>query len=119
MSRRSLNLGTKSIEEKLKESKVEEVKEEQRIVKKVDDKIEKSKNTKTALVGSLGYPSVADRINVPTQKYKRVGVDIIEEIDEEIEGIVNNILKDKASKKDIYNEALQIGLPLWKKKLKS
>lgn len=85
--------------------------------------VEVAEESKSSLKKKLKEDAVAssilERLNAPTKNYKRVGVDIIAEIDEEIEHIANNILKDKASKKDIYNEALALGFPIWKKKLTS
>lgn len=87
---------------------------------KIENKEIQTYKAKKKEIGILtNSPSILERLNIVTKPYKRVGVDILEDIDNEIEEIAYNILKDKASKKDIYNEALAIGLPLWKEKLKS
>lgn len=62
-------------------------------------------------------PSTAlDRFNIQSKQFKRIGVDMWDQIDNDIEKITGDILKDKISKKDLFNEAMEIGFPLWLKK---
>lgn len=96
---RKLLLGGKSVGEKLEEINQ---KEELVVAKKEQKTTPKS--------------SVIERLNESVKLYKRVGIDVIAEIDEEIEQIVNGPLKDKTKKKEIYNEVLSIGWPIWKKR---
>lgn len=119
MSRKPLNLGTKSLEEKMAEI-APEVQNPIEIVQEIVKPLEtKETPKKRSFIDVNDNPSVLERLNQKTKIYKRVGVDIIDSLDDEIEFLVNNTLKDIVSKKDIYNEALQIGFPIWKEKLKS
>ncbi len=92
-------LGNKSVEEKLKE-----INEEELTTQAVEKKVE------------APTPTALHRFNIQTKQFKRIGVDIWDMIDNDIEKITGDILKDKISKKDLFNEAMEIGFPLWLKK---
>lgn len=74
---------------------------------------------KNKSISNSGNSSVIEKMNQTLKTYKRVGVDMDEEIDDAIEDLVNNELKDIATKKDLYNEAMALGWPIWLKQYRN
>lgn len=105
MNRKPL-LANRSIEEKLREISQEEVAEEENV-------------SKSEILENPIQSSVIDSLDSVVKVYKRIGFDADAKIDDEIENVANNILKDKTTKKAIYNEIIEIGWPIWERKLKA
>lgn len=106
MNRKPL-LANKSVQEKLNEISQQKI-----------EKVEESLSVSEILENPLPS-SIIDSLNETLLTYKRIGFDVKAEIDDKIEYVADNILKDKASKKAIYNEILEIGWPIWERKLKA
>ena len=106
MNRKPL-LAKKSIEEKLIEIAQEPIAEKD-LVKSAP---------KSEILENPVLSSVIDSLDEVIKIYKRVGFDLNAEIDDKIENVAYNILKDKTSKKAIFNEIMEIGWPIWERKL--
>lgn len=109
-NRPAIKLG-KSVSEKL-----EEIKDQSPTLPEIQEPAINSEKKRKAEIIINENSSVLERLNASTIQYKRVGVDIKATTDDYIEDVTNGDLKDKASKKDVYNEILDLGLPLWKAK---
>jgi len=84
--------------------------------KSVSEKLAENKTSQKSYTKEARF-SIMDKLNQSIEPVRRVGIDVYVKIDNEIEDIVNNALKDKTTKKEVYNEVLEIGWKAWKEKL--
>ncbi len=108
MTRKAFSIRNKSVEQKLNE--IQEGTSTQEEVEVQPFLPIESRKTKT-------QSSVVEKLNQTVKKYKRIGFDIDADIDNAVEYLVDNDLKDLTTKKEILNEVIAIGWPIWKRQL--